>query len=370
MIRRARTIILRYSDSNLVAVNYLAKTSIQLSELGRWVLAQCDQWRLPFTLFKAAPTSDHSAIEAELELLSATSLLIWAGTHAATQDLEYEKNFAWGDVAGYYHFSIRNSEYMHPIMSASRLAEKSATTEAVPLYLDNQAFEKITRLPPPDLDSGVFPIMCQRRSYRGFSDDEIPLAYLAECLFAGLGITGFVKPFAESEEQLPFKMTPSGGGRNPYEAFVYVRRVNGLVPGVYHYSAKDHSLGLVQDREQPSVGAVVAGQGWFEHAAVLVVLVANFDRTMWKYPHPTGYRVVLLEAGHIAQNMLLAATARGLACTPTCAIDDRVAVKLTGCDRLTQSHVYTVALGNRSVIPTVMDPLQIVPNEISPLFSQ
>ncbi|MDV4159365.1 MULTISPECIES: nitroreductase family protein [Rhizobium] len=36
--------------------------------------------------------------------------------------------------------------------------------------------------------------------------------------------------------------------------------------------------------------------------------------------HPTGFRVVLIEAGHIAQNMLLAATASGLVATPTCAL--------------------------------------------------
>ncbi|MGO7624572.1 nitroreductase family protein, partial [Rhizobium ruizarguesonis] len=38
--------------------------------------------------------------------------------------------------------------------------------------------------------------------------------------------------------------------------------------------------------------------------------------------HPTGFRVVLIEAGHIAQNMLLAATASGLVATPTCALND------------------------------------------------
>ncbi|MGO7859910.1 nitroreductase family protein, partial [Rhizobium ruizarguesonis] len=40
--------------------------------------------------------------------------------------------------------------------------------------------------------------------------------------------------------------------------------------------------------------------------------------------HPTGFRVVLIEAGHIAQNMLLAATASGLVATPTCSLHDSV----------------------------------------------
>ena len=37
-------------------------------------------------------------------------------------------------------------------------------------------------------------------------------------------------------------MTPSGGARNPYEAYVYVRNVEQLAPGMYHYSAAENSL--------------------------------------------------------------------------------------------------------------------------------
>lgn len=363
MIRRARSILLRYSNTALIAENYVAKTAIEVSELGRWVLASCDLWCHPYALFSALPEAARPAIEREIALLTSASLLVWRNSPAAAQDQEYEERFTWGPVAGYYHFSIRNTEYMDPAQSAVRLVEKSATTEAVPLYRDNQGYDKVTTLPAPDMDSPALALMARRRSYRGFSDEPMRLDHLAECLFAGLGITGFVKPFAQSEEQLPFKMTPSGGGRNPYEAFVYARRVDGLAPGVWHYSAREHSLGLVGDAGLPSVAEVLAGQRWFEHTAALVLLVAHFDRTMWKYPHPTGYRVVLLEAGHIAQNILLAATARGLACTPTCAIDDGQAVGLTKCAQLTQSHVYTVALGNRSTIPTVMDPLHIALND-------
>ncbi|WP_198420846.1 SagB/ThcOx family dehydrogenase [Massilia atriviolacea] len=367
MIRRARSIILRYSTTALIAENFVAKTAIELSELGRWVLASCDGWSHPYALYSAVPASVHPALEREIASLTAASLLVCQHSPAAAQDQEYEERFAWGAIAGYYHFSIRGTEYMDPAQSAARLVEKSATTEAVPLHQDNQGYAATIALPRPELESDALSLMCRRRSYRGFSDEALRLDHLSECLFAGLGITGFVKPFAESEEQLPFKLTPSGGGRNPYEAFVYARRVDGLAPGVYHYSAREHSLGLVGEQDLPSVAEVLAGQRWFEHTAALVLLVANFERTMWKYPHPTGYRVVLLEAGHIAQNILLAATARGLACTPTCAIDDRQAVRLTKCAQLTQSHVYTIALGNRSTIPTVMDPLHIAHNSSSPV---
>ena len=103
---------------------------------------------------------------------------------------------------------------------------------------------------------------------------------------------------------------------------------------------------------------------WFDHAATLILLVANFERTMWKYPHPTGYRVVVLEAGHIAQNIILAATAHDLASTPTCALSDVEAEALTGSKSITSTTMYCVALGRRSRTPTAVDPLQIIDNKM------
>jgi nitroreductase len=72
--------------------------------------------------------------------------------------------------------------------------------------------------------------------------------------------------------------------------------------------------------------------------------------------------VVLLEAGHIAQNILLAATARGLASAPTCAITDRVAERLCGLDPVTQAAVYAVAVGPRSALRSRADMTEIAPN--------
>ena len=47
-------------------------------------------------------------------------------------------------------------------------------------------------------------------------------------------------------------MTPSGGARNPYEAYVFARKVDGLEAGIYHYSALDHDLAKVSDARPTS----------------------------------------------------------------------------------------------------------------------
>ena len=274
----------------------------------------------------------------------------------------FEREFVWGAAAGYYHFSIRNTEYMAPGQFTGWMADHVASVRPIPVHLDHKLLQNVIHLPDPATDLEGMALMRRRRSLRGFSDRPIEIGQLGDCLFAGLGITGFIKGSFD-EGYLPLSMTPSGGGRNPYEGYVYVRNVSGLEPGTYHYSAAEHSLCRVTHDHQPSPGAILGGQPWFDNAAAIVLLVANFDRTMWKYPHPTGYRVVVLEAGHIAQNIILAATAHGLISTPTCAVSDAEAEKLTDCAALTRTTMYTVSLGQKSRVPTAVDPIHIIPNK-------
>src|SRR5260370_25332665 len=116
---------------------------------------------------------------------------------------------------------------------------------------------------------------------------------------------------------IALKMGPSGGGRNRCEGYVYELNGKGLPSGLYHSSAIENSLGFLTSSPAVSPTQLLVGQYWAEDAGALILLVANFERSMWKYPHPTAYRVVLIEAGHIGQNVALAATNRGLTAVST-----------------------------------------------------
>jgi SagB-type dehydrogenase family enzyme len=185
--------------------------------------------------------------------------------------------------------------------------------------------------------------MAGRRTNRLMLDAPVALEDLADCFLFSLAITGFIED--PEVMDLPLKMTPSGGGRNPYEGYVCVRNVEGLTPGVYHYSALERTLGLVRAGPPPPFRSLLAGQEWTSSAAAVVFLVANFDRTMWKYHHPGGYRVTLIEAGHIAQNMILAATKLGLVANPTGAMAPDLVEATLGVGGITQTVVYAIVLG-------------------------
>jgi len=227
-----------------------------------------------------------------------------------------------------------------------------ATSAQVPLYLEH---EPTVTLGPPDTSSGLLEIVSRRRSHRGYAASPLPLAALRDCLYAGLAITGFAESGIPGEELLPLTTTPSGGARNPFEGYVVARHVEGLEPGVYHYAGVSGSLARVGQDPPPPLSRLLGGQEWFDGAGALIVLVAHFERTGWKHPHPTGSRVILIEAGHIAQNVLLCATAHGLAATPTCAVSDQTLEALLGLDRLKHAVIHTVALGARDPRPSSAD---------------
>ena len=69
-------------------------------------------------------------------------------------------------------------------------------------------------------------------------------------------------------------------------------------------------------------------------------------RSRFKYGE-RGYRFALLEAGHAAQNMLLAATALALAALPLGGFYDRRLDELVGADGLDEATLYAIALGGR-----------------------
>jgi SagB-type dehydrogenase family enzyme len=162
------------------------------------------------------------------------------------------------------------------------------------------------------------------------------MAQLSRLLHAAQGIT---------DQRRVFRAAPSAGALYPMETYALVHDVAELAPGLYHYAVVDHAL------EQLRVGNLRAeimlagiGQEMLGQAQVCFVLSAIFQRTRWKYRERT-YRYVMLEAGHIGQNLYLAATSMGLgACAVGAFLDDDLN-GLLGIDGLYEAALYVISVG-------------------------
>ena len=161
------------------------------------------------------------------------------------------------------------------------------------------------------------------------------------------------------------KSNPSGGGLHPLEAYVLARRVDGVATGLYHYHAGTHALepiaALSEAEASEHAHCFVAGQQYLADAPVLIALVARFARSFWKYRrHPKAYRAIVLEAGHVAQNLYLAATELGLGAFVTAAINEVAIERAFSLDALDESPLAVCGFGTRADVRATIefDPLQ------------
>lgn len=191
-------------------------------------------------------------------------------------------------------------------------------------------------------DQSLAATLQKRRSVRVYSGATIRLADLSQILFAANGITGQ----AQDGKKFLYRTAPSGGSLYPLEIYMAVLRPADFEPGIYHYAVREHALELLSggNYAEEAIGCCAAFSKYVEGAAVIFFLSAVFERTLGKYGS-RGYRYILLEAGHIVQNVYLAATAMDLGALAVCGFVERNVEKLLKIDGIEESPVYVVAVG-------------------------
>src|SRR5262245_22844537 len=165
-------------------------------------------------------------------------------------------------------------------------------------------------LPQPG-ESALTELLSRRYSCREFAGKELPLKDAASLLFASYGA---IEPARFSGQTAFLRRTvPSAGGLFPLEVYAFTQRVQGLDDGLYHYDVVAHSLQqLHRGNLWATLEPIFYTYPFMKDANLVVALAAVFMRTQRKYG-PRGYRYMLMEAGHVAQNLSLRASELGLA---------------------------------------------------------
>jgi SagB-type dehydrogenase family enzyme len=193
-------------------------------------------------------------------------------------------------------------------------------------------------------------VIASRRSTRHFAPDPLALGEVSALLQWSYGTTGEITmPGGEIQR---FRAAPSAGALYPAEIYLGVRAVGGLDAGLYHYDVPDASLALLSAGDHTErLHAVCCGQEYARQAAIVVLISGVVKRTKRKYGE-RGYRYVLLDIGHLGENLYLAATALGLAMVTTCGFYDDEAADLLGVDGCDEAVFYVAFIGrSRSGTP-------------------
>ncbi len=189
-------------------------------------------------------------------------------------------------------------------------------------------------------------LLTRRRSHHDFSGEPAKLGELAGILMLGDGIVARMSGDDGSEFQL--RTAPSGGGLYPIETFCLALNVEGVGPGAYFYNARAHHLEQVAagDFRTRLLGATNL-RSEIERASFCVALSVVLPRSSFKYGQ-RAYRFALLEAGHIAQNVLVAAEGLGLGALPVGGFFDDELNAMLSLDGCQEFVVYLLLVGHRA----------------------
>jgi SagB-type dehydrogenase family enzyme len=178
----------------------------------------------------------------------------------------------------------------------------------------------------------------QRKSIRDYQDKPISEGQLAYLLWASTGIQ-------RVEDGYEFRTAPSAGALYPIETYVIVNKVKSLEPGVYHYAIQSHQLEQLQQRDlRRQIAAAALGQVMCATAAAVFIWSAVFERCKWKYGQ-RAYRYIYLDAGHIAENLALAAVSLNLGTCEIGALYDDHVNAIIGIDGIEESTICMATVG-------------------------
>jgi len=225
-------------------------------------------------------------------------------------------------------------------LDGSRYHRDKKVTDRAPDKSEASAIRRIplkkgfTAAGPP-----IFNAMSARRSHRDF-DQSAPVTFYecSDILFAAQGNTS-------SFGGVGLRAAPSAGARYPIDLYLSARNVSGLEPGCYKLDVDDWCLvSTISHDPSRELYAACLNQDFVLEAALNVIMTAVPHRSTSRY-RDRGIRYVFMDAAHIGQNILLAATALGLgACAVGAFFDDEVEA-VVGADGEKEIAVYMISIG-------------------------
>ncbi|SCM83106.1 Nitroreductase [uncultured Sporomusa sp.] len=214
-----------------------------------------------------------------------------------------------------------------------------------PVELELETAVSIIDLPDPrkyKADIALTQAIVQRVSARRYAAVPVSLSELSYLLWCTQGVKS-VEPHL-----VTLRTVPSAGARHAFETYLLVNNVAGLAPGLYKFLAVDHQLAKLAFPENISTVITDAclRQRFVKTSAVTFIWTAAAYRMTYRYGQ-RGYRYLHLDAGHVCQNLYLAAETTDCGVCAIAAFDDDKLNQALGLDGEAQFAVYVAALGKK-----------------------
>ena len=198
------------------------------------------------------------------------------------------------------------------LLTDPRMKTASQPHGPMPAMIKRYADRPFVKFPEERLaiDAPLGDVIKRRKSSRDYQRKAIDLKLLGTLLETGNGVIRYGGAYGQA--RFPFRRAPSAGGLQSIEVYAVVNDVEGLEPGVYHHQPDRRGLTLVDPglMRRRCVRACLS-QDWIGESAVMLFLTCDLNKMLWKYGR-RAYRMSHVDAGVLAQQFHLIATALGL----------------------------------------------------------
>lgn len=254
--------------------------------------------------------------------------------HVGTKNIPYDDHpkdkEEW---AGFYHKQCLELIDNAPVLKAPR--------EINNLYLLPALQDDVI------VEDNIIDTLLKRKTCRSFEKKAVNITVVGTVLYLAFGylseravsVDDVVSPLCRSR-----RSSPSGGGLNSNEIYIYVNAVEGIRSGVHYYDPARHGLDFICEIKEP-LGDFLDGQHFINDIAFGAFITARFDKMWWKYKHSRAYRVSLLDVGHLSQTFQLVCTAAGLSTWITAALTEEKIETLLNIETYEEQPVFFVGAG-------------------------
>ncbi len=268
-----------------------------------------------------------------------------------------DSNWGWDVISHIFHIGTKDVPVVHSIDDFEKFIEEYVhfceKNVGHVAEINTEKKGEIYTLPEPNLEclqkKTLGASLEDRMTSRFFYPTPISLQDVSNLLYATFGqIHG---PWTELTS-LGLKVlsvrksSPSAGGLHSSEAYVVANNITDLPKGIYHYRSHQHALSLLtSDWDVSQLGRLLGGQKFAEDLPLGIFITSRFDKLWDKYSHSRGYRLTLLDIGHLSQTFQLCVTAMDLESWLTGVFLDTEINQLLQIDETSEQVMFFVGAG-------------------------
>jgi SagB-type dehydrogenase family enzyme len=147
-----------------------------------------------------------------------------------------------------------------------------------------------------------------------------------------------------------FRTNPSAGALYPNDSYFIIRNSDYIPEGVYYYHPIESKLFLISSISWDELYIAFDKNDNVKNSSIIFVSTGVFSRSTWRYKE-RSYRRILLDNGHLCQNILSLASSWGVKASLSSSFIDEKLAKLLNLNKQDEVPLTAICFPETEVLP-------------------